>query len=204
MQPSPVEPPIKPLWPSWPEKPWPEANLLLEGPSILWMQERHLLFGPTVAVNHAISRRVPIDFWATSDHPDKLWEWSKPHRHEDLRYFTTGDKYLLKLLDLVGTERVYAREATVIGKDHDRNANILIPTIIPTLAWLLACGVKRVRLFGCDMQGTHSPLHMSLDFREGDSGGRWVVERVLLSHAIRQYRAAGARIERWNRRPRRR
>lgn len=179
-------------------------NLLLEGPSILWAQERDLLFGPVVAVNHAICLDVPIDFWATSDNPNKLWEWSEPYRTPDLRFFTAGDKNLLLMLDLVeDSQRVYGRGETVIGTDHEKRGNIILPTVIPVLAWLLACGAHRVRLFGCDMRGTHSPLHMSLEFTEDDPHSRWIVERSLLAHAYRQYRAQGARIERWNRKPKR-
>ncbi len=159
--------------------------------------EEELLFGPTVAVNHALSIRAPIDFWATSDNPNRLWPWSKPHRHRALRYFTTDQNIGVYSQLIRDVTKVYSVQFTEMWKDD--GMPIILPTIIPLLSWLLQLGVSEVRLFGCDMRGMNSPIHSSEPFGEEEPNhtSRWKVERVLLSHAMRRYRAEGATIQRF-------
>ena len=176
-------------------------NVLCEGPSILGFAPEDLLIGPTIAINRAIAlRTAPVDFWATTDNPHHLWEWSLPHRPERLRYFTTDQNLAVwhKLLGADGIRRVYTAEMTDMGLESDTGLPMTLPTLMPVCAWLLRLGCKRVRLFGCDMRGSGSP--MSGDWAASEDrnwGSRWRAERVLLSHVFHLYRAHGARIERW-------
>ena len=195
---TPVSDTLKGIWTDWPETRWDMANVLLEGPSIRGFNPTELLIGPVIAVNHALSLPAPVDFWATTDNPARLWAWSEPHRRENLRYFTTDQNVgvFSELLPEHYTD-VYSQPFTEMWKDDGKP--IILPTIIPVLSWLLLVGVKYVRLFGCDMWGSNSPLHSSEPWSEEDPNhsARWKVERTLLSHAMREYRLRGARIERW-------
>jgi hypothetical protein len=196
-----TSPTLKPLWRDWPEDPWPAANVLCEGPSILALEPTALLLGPVIAINHALATPTPVDFWATSDNPQNLWEWSRPHRRAALRYFTT-DQAVSVYSDLLGDEidRVYSTHMTVMHSGGEERGITILPTIIPVLGWLNGLGVMDVRLFGCDMKGKHSPLHSSEEWvPEADDAHawRWKIERALLAHAIRLFRERGARIERW-------
>lgn len=194
------------MWRDWPETPWDAANVLCEGPSILDLDPTELLLGPIIAVNHALAVEAPVDFWATSDSPRTLWAWSERHRRSGLRYFTT-DQNVGAWQELLGDEvtSVYSGDPTQMGLDEKTQAPVILPTLFPVLAWLLRLGVKDVRLFGVDMSGTASPIHSSEAWSPVSDEGhrwRWRVERVLLAHFTRLYRAKGARIERWNPRSR--
>jgi hypothetical protein len=73
-----------------------------------------------------------------------------------------------------------------------------MPTLFHALVWLIQVGVKHVRLIGCDMTGTDSPLMATWSTETNeDFRYRWALERIMLAHTIRQYRARGARLERW-------
>lgn len=196
--------PVDDLAGLWPEVSWPFANVLCEGPSILAFDPADLLKGPIIAVNRAIAlRTAQAHFWATTDDPRHLWAWSEPYRPRGLRYFTT-DQNLGVWQELLQEDitRVYSTEMTEMGLDDDIGRPMTLPTLMPLLAWLLRLGIKRVRLFGVDMLGVgasidgpgYEPWEEKPD-RKWDS--RWLVERVLLSHVIRAYRAKGARCERW-------
>lgn len=194
---------LKDICALWPEIRWPVANVLCEGPSFRTLDHQALLLGPTIAVNRAIATHVPVDFWATSDDPRNLWAWAEPYRHPALRYFSTDQNahIWVDLLPGLELQKLYSTHHTEMGRDEQGLA-VILPTVMPTLAWLLRLGVKRVRLFGADMVGMGSPI--SGDWkRDPDRSweSRWKIERVLLSHVARIYRGRGARIERWNHSP---
>lgn len=187
--------------------PWPVANVLCEGPSIEKIDPDALLLGPTVAVNHALSvPGVRVDFWATSDDPMNLWEWSEKHRTAGLRYFSTDQNAHIwygVLGDRI-SRLLYSVHMTTMGRDEN-GMLIILPTVIPLLAWLLRIGCKRIRVFGADMCGQGSPL-VSEWKQDPDRHwrSRWAVERVLFAHAVRTARGMGARIERWKPVPKKR
>lgn len=179
---------------------WPVANVLCEGPSIQEIDPEALLLGPTVAVNHALSvPGVKVDFWATSDDPRNLWSWSEKHRKPGLRYFSTDQNAGVWML-LLGKEieRLYSVVMTQIERDQN-GIMVILPTIVPVLAWLLRLGVKRIRVFGADMAGMGSPLVSEWKHDpDWKWRSRWDVERVLFAHIARTARERGARIERWH------
>lgn len=189
---------------AWPERRWPCVNVLCEGPSILEFDSRDLLLGPVVAINHALSVPAKAHVWATTDVPRNLWEWSTPYRRQGLRFLTvdTALAAVAGAWNVTASEeelsRVYAVEPTEMFTDA-QGIPVILPTLMPTLAWLLKLEVKRVRIFGCDMSGEFGPLSQNAYVSEEGMGWtwRWNVERVLLSHMMRLYRAHGARIERW-------
>lgn len=179
---------------------WPVANVLCEGPSISDIDPDALLLGPTVAVNRALAvPDIKKDFWATSDDPRALWSWSEEHRKPGLRFFSTDQNAGVWML-LLGEEirRLYSVHMTAMA--HDENgAMVILPTVVPVLAWLLRLGVKRIRVFGADMRGMGSPLLG--DWKHDPDWkwrSRWDVERVLFAHIARTARERGARIERWH------
>lgn len=197
--------PVDDLAALWPEVTWPYVNVLCEGPSIKQFSRSDLLKGPVVAVNRTIClQNAQAHLWATTDDPRHLWTWSEPHRREGLRYFTT-DTNLLMWQQILGEDikKVYSTPMTDMGQDDADGKIMTLPTLIPLLCWLLRVGSKRVRLFGCDMFGfggsVEGPGHeewSEKSDRHWDS--RWLIERVLLAHVSRLYRANGARVERWN------
>jgi hypothetical protein len=159
-----------------------------------------------VAVNRAIQFAdvIPFDCWATLDDPRHLWSWAQPHLHPRAKLFSSdGAPNILFWRDLLGDEqiqRLYTATPTYMDELKDSEGYPpMLPTLFHVLAWLLRLGVKRVRLVGCDMRGTGSPI--AAEWREAEVDGwdyRWEIERELLRLSERKYRAAGARIERWN------
>jgi len=193
------EDPIRHIAALWPEMPWPYANVLCEGPSIASLDPGHLLKGPVLAVNRAIklAETLRVDFWAISDRPTLLWEWAEPYRKEGLRYFST-DQNILPFVPLIGEkrlEKVYTTAPTAI--QATKKGYVILPTIVPLLGWLLRQGVRRVRVFGADMTGYGTPILNDYVKESEKARGRWIVERVLFSEAIRAYRERGATLERW-------
>lgn len=200
-------------YPSWPEIPALSVNVLCEGPSISEVSERDLLDGPVIAINHAIalSRALPIDFWAKVDRPDILWRWARQHLGRQVKIFTTENNILLweEIIGRQVNDRLYAHRSTfmVPTKDDpdgflsDDGKHALLPTLTHLLGWLYGIpGVQRVRLFGVDMRGSGSPLAEEAFSEDMDSGWkfRWIVERRLLALSARQFRRCGKRIERWD------
>lgn len=195
--------PLEDIKALWPELRWPVVNVLVEGPSIRNFSKDDLLYGPVIAVNHALAvPELEADFWATTDIPHNLWEWSKRYRTKKLRYFTT-DQNVGVFGELLGPRqirKVYTSHLTQMGIETDDGKPIILPTLITLLGWLWRLDVKRVRLFGCDMKGQGSPL--SGDWSEKTTqlwDYRWRVERVLLAYTMRAYHDSGARIDRWPR-----
>lgn len=203
-----TERPLAPLYPSFPEKGYTYANVLCEGPSILRVLEKDLLPGPTIAINHALalSWRLPVDFWATVDHPKILWDWSEPYRPEGLKVFSTENNVLfwIELLGEDGFDRsFYGCPPTYM--DHMETAEVkapVLPTVMPVVAWLFRQKtIRHVRLFGCDMVGQNSPLS-AVGFQDVEDEGweyRWTIERQLIYLATLQYRSRGKRLDRWDR-----
>ena len=193
-------PPIEDVVALWPEIPWPVVNVLVEGPSILELEQEDLLYGPTIAVNHALSiPGIRMDFWATTDNPANLWEWSQAYRTPRLRYFTT-DQNVGAWGGLLGEDirKVYSTHLTQMGLHTPEGMPIILPTVITLLGWICRMGVKRVRIFGCDMKGTGSPLSGRWSEKvDAAWDSRWMVERTLLAYTMRAYRLSNARIERW-------
>jgi len=203
---------LPPFFPSWPEEPQPLVNVLCEGPSIEDVRWTDLLPGPTVAVNHAValSQTLPVDLWATIDHPEILWSWAARHLHEKARLFTTTNN-LMFWQDILGdgiAERLYAWEPTfmvsVNGSPEVKGENgvpAVLPTLIHVLAWLSSlAGTKHVRVFGADMRGSWSNLS-AVPFSASEEGGwdiRWAVERKLFALSTQKYRSRGQRLERWD------
>lgn len=183
----------------WPEIPWGSVNVLCEGPSIERLEKHHLLKGPCIAVNRALklAETHRVDFWATSDAPALLWEWSTPYRQPGLRYFTTDHNIVLLegLLGRRGLGKVYTAPHVEMG-ENDKGL-VILPTIIPVLGWLRRQGVRKVRVFGADMTGHGTPLEGNYEVSSKRSHGRWKVERVLFSSAVRAFRSEGGRVERW-------
>ena len=186
-------------------------NVLCEGPSIEALRPEDLLPGPTVAVNHALSLsgKVPIDFWATVDDPDLLWAWSERHRHEQVKLWTTENNtpYYQDFLGEAWEGRLYVWVQTFMEhlKEGDKKPPV-IPTVVALLGWLSNMpGVEHVRMFGCDMVGTDSPLAAAGYSPDEDIGWeyRWIMERQLLALAFNKYRLQGKRIERWAKVPQR-
>lgn len=182
----------------WPEVRWPVANVICEGPSIEDFDPSALLLGPTVAVNRAIAiEAARPDFWATSDDPRALWGWSEPYRKPGLRYFSTDQNAHIWVEMLPDFNLFYSVHMTPMGRD-DNGMLVILPTILPVLAWLMRLGVKRVRVFGADMRGMGTPLIGDWKHDpDRDWKSRWAVERVLFAHMARTARERGARIERW-------
>lgn len=186
----------------WPEMPWRYANVVAEGPSIAKFDPERLLLGPVVAVNRALGiKAVRADMWATTDNPANLWDWSEPHRNERLRYFTT-DQNLGAWSSLLGESnlrKIYSTDMTHMGMDTPEGLPIILPTVITLLGWLVNMGVKRIRVFGCDMVGRGSPMGSDGwdDEQDPHWSSRWAVERILFAHTIREANEHGARIERW-------
>lgn len=194
----------------WPERPCSCANVLCEGPSIKDFLPKNLLMGPVAAINHAISvPGVQVNVWATTDRPTNLWGWSEPYRHPSLKFFTCDQNMgcWQELLGEEGVRRCYTAIPTqLFGLVNQEDEAVILPTLMPLLGWMDRLGVMRIRLFGVDMSGWGSPIGHEpyTDIEKPGETWRWTVERTLLSLAIRRYRARGARIERWNRQPRRR
>jgi hypothetical protein len=211
--------PRRPACPDFPERKYLEATVVCEGPSACRASPTRLrealLPGPVIAVNRALafSQALPIDVWATMDDPRFLWGWGQEHLHGETKLFSGNDVPNIwlwrELLGETGGDRLYARPPTYMGEDQDPGETPpeallwsdgkapMVPTIFHALAWLLQVGVKRVRLIGCDMQGSGSPI--GPDWNPEDDEGhalRWAVERYFMAHSFRHYRAKGARIER--------
>lgn len=156
-------------------------------------------------MNHALSiKAAEADFWATTDNPMNLWEWSEPYRTDGLRFFTTDQNLGVwsELLGKRGIRRVYSSHLTQMGLETPDGMPIILPTLITLLGWLCRQKVKHVRIFGCDMRGQGSPLTGPWR-RKADPNweSRWKVERILLAYTMRAYRLTGARIERWRTSP---
>jgi hypothetical protein len=201
---------LPPRFAQWPEVPSECVNVLCEGPSIRDLKPEHLLPGPVVAVNHALSLSglVPVNVWATIDDPKLLWAWAQPHLHGKAKIFSTENniKFWYDLLGEDGfNERLYCWVPTYM--EHLATPEIkapVIPTVTTTLAWIGNMpAVKRVRLFGCDMVGSNSPLSEEAFSEEEDIGWefRWDTERTLLALMTKKYRERGKRIERWVKAP---
>lgn len=195
----------------WPERPLERVTVVCEGPSACEASPDQLfsacLNGPIVAVNRAIafSDVLPVDAWATMDDPRFLWDWAQAYLHPTTKLFSGDDTpNILLWRDILtddGLGRLYTRPPTYMDElaeaSEDGKAPML-PTLFHTLAWLLQVGAKHVRLVGCDMQGSGSPLGPEWDpFPDEGHVLRWNVERELLAHSTKHYRARGARIERW-------
>jgi hypothetical protein len=200
-----------PRFPAWPETRHPRATVVCEGPSACLASSEALraspLDGPVVAVNRAIafSDRIPFDAWATLDDPRHLWGWAQPHLHQRTKLFSSdGAPNILFWRDILGDAnigRLYTRQPTYMDElaDYTEGGQApMVPTLFHVLAWLLQVGVRHVRLVGCDMDGSGSPLAPTWD-RKNDEGHvyRWQVEREFLRLSEKHYRARGARIERW-------
>lgn len=153
----------------------------------------------------AFSAIVPFDAWATLDDPNHLWEWAKPSLHPRTKLFSSdGAPNILFWRDILGDAglgRLYTRQPTYMDElaDYtDSGEPPMVPTLFHVLAWLLQVGVKRVRLVGCDMDGSGSPIGptWSSTTDEGHKY-RWQVEREFLKFSEKHYRSRQARIERW-------
>ena len=188
-------------------------NVLCEGPGVLEASQADLLPGPVVAVNRAIalSGVFPIDCWATVDDPRNLWEWSKPYRPRGLKLFTTENTLPIwhKLIGVRGVNRklyapspVFMEYVPETGEGYigEDGKPPMLPTVIHLLGWLKKVGARRVRLFGCDMEGDGSPLDGSTYTEQASEGSkfRWQVERALIALCMKMYRKDGSRLERWN------
>jgi len=184
--------------------------VVCEGPSACYASSEALLGallpGPCVAVNRAImfSDVIPFDAWATMDDPRNLWGMAKKHLHERTKLFS-GDEApnILIWRDILGDDvgKLYTRSPTYMDELTGSDGLApMMPTLFHTLAWLLQVGAKRVRLIGCDMEGSGSPIGPEWS-PENDRGFhlRWQVEREMLRLSQEHYRARGARIERWQR-----
>lgn len=203
--------PRPPRFPTWPEDRHPRATIVCEGPSACLATSEalraSLLDGPVVAVNRAIAfaDRLPFDAWATLDDPNHLWGWAQQYLHPKTKLFSSdGTPNILFWRDILGDVnlgRLYTRPPTYMDELADFTESgeaPMVPTLFHVLAWLLQVGVKHVRLVGCDMDGSGSPLAPTWD-RVADEGHvyRWQVEREFLRLSQEQYRARGARIEQW-------
>lgn len=196
--------PKNPRYPSWPEQREEVATVICEGPSAHWNQKklRAHAKGPIVAINRAIAYPIPVDFWATSDDPSRLWEWAQDYLNPKTKLFTTHVS-LMSWKGLVpDIRRVYHWHASEMREDFLKDENgqyPLIPTLFPVLAWLLHVGVKEVRLLGSDFMGSGTPfIEESWNpMADDDYQARWNVERLYLARSIDHYRAKGARIKRW-------
>lgn len=190
-------------FPDWPGQPENFANVLCEGPSILALRPADLLPGPVVAVNHTLAldglRGLQVDLWATSDHPEKLREWSLRFRRPGLRYWTTDPNvaFWSNQGEIVSQGLLYSVDETVMAEDGGHLT--VLPTIIPLLGWLARVGCRHIRILGSDMRGAGSPIGHEPWEEESTSAWkwRWGVERVLLAHAFRRLRSEGVRVERW-------
>lgn len=218
-----LQEPLQPHCADFPEQVYREATVVCEGPSACLAPTQALqaapLRGPIVAVNRGIafSDRLPIDVWATLDDPRLLWRWAQPLLPNRVKFFSSdGAPNILFWRDLLGEYglgRLYTRQPTYMDELAGYTASgqaPMVPTIFHVLAWLLQVGVKRVRLIGCDMEGTGSPLYLSAfgsDSEENRMGWdstadeghvyRWQVEREFMRLSENHYRKRGARIERW-------
>lgn len=196
---------------TWPEKPQETVTVICEGPSAYFEREAlrravRASAGPVVAVNRAIalSCDVPIDMWATTDDPEKgNWDTHSNYMPDGCKLFSV-ECNLLQWERVLGGEwgKLYLWHNSYMDElaDAEEPCPPLVPTLFPLLAWLLSQGVKDLRLIGCDMKGTHSPFIMEHYDHRADRGHelRWIIEREMLAHSIRHYRAKGARITRWN------
>jgi hypothetical protein len=202
---------IAPAYPDWPETAYPTATVVCEGPGACFASPRELnqalLPGPVIAVNRAIklSDRIPIDMWALMDDPKPLWEFAGDAIHPEVKFLSGNDMpNIWHWRELLGEDcagRLYAKEPTYMENLAAVTVDGMAPmlsTIFHVLAWLLKVRARHVRLIGCDMRGAGSPLagRWNADDDE-DFKFRWEIERVLLAHCVRQYRARGARLERW-------
>lgn len=191
---------------NWPETPSESCNVLCEGPSIQELDLDDLLDGPVVAVNHTLAlaaRGVPIDCWATVDNPTNLWGWAQEYLADDTKLFSTENNCLAwwEILGEDCFQRLYVYEPTYMeGFLDDEGKPPLLPTLMLVFPWLWKVGVKNVRLFGVDMQGSSSPLHSGEVYSTSEDDGwdlRWDVERRLLAITMKKFRDLGGRIERW-------
>jgi hypothetical protein len=202
--------PTRPLYAHWPERREVCANVVCEGPSACYASavdlNAALLNGPCVAVNRAIclSEVIPFDVWAMMDDPRPLFSQYGRHAPDGIRYFSGDDApNILFWRDLLGAGigRLYTRSPSYMDQlacVSPDGAAPMVPTVFHALAWLLQVGVKRVRLIGCDMEGSGSPIGPTWS-KHTDEGHelRWEVERKMLELSETHYRARGARIERW-------
>lgn len=201
---------LSPVYSSvWPERRLERVTVVCEGPSALRASPADLhaaaLDGPIVAVNRAIafSDVLPIDVWATTDDPRNLWEWAQPHLHDETKLLSVEDKVIVWQKLLPDFSRLYAWHPSSMdaeGLQDEHGLHPLVPSLFPVLAWLLHVGARDVRLLGVDMVGSGTPFldDYSDDADEGYQI-RWAVEREMLAHTARHYRARGARITRWDR-----
>lgn len=181
-------------------------SVLCDGPSIEHLRPEDVEGTAVVAVNCTIAlvqRGIPIDIWATTDCPARLWGWSAPHRAllPDLELFTT-DNYILTLHYQHGVpiEKIWAVPPPYMGEHRAKEGHrIVLPTLFTVLSWLYKLGQSPVRVFGADMRGTGSPLASWNPWRPEESEGvrwRWGNEREALAHAARLYRSRSLRLER--------
>lgn len=205
-----TEAPLAPAYPDWPERREANVNVLCEGPSILDFDPANLLPGPVVAINHTLSMsdRVAVDFWATVDEPKILWDWAQPHLHPACKLFTTENNlgFWGDILGMeVASERLYAKAPSYMEKTEWHPAFLgenghpaLLPTLTHVLGWCHALGAN-VRVFGCDMVGSDSPLSIAPFSEREDEGWkfRWAIERSLFALSTKKFRASGKRLERW-------
>lgn len=203
--------PLAPSCPDFPETPYRQATVVCEGPGACFASPLELalacLPGPIIAVNRAIrfADRLPIDVWASMDDPRHLWGWAEPYLDPTTKLFSGNDFPNIWLWrEILGEDaggRLYTRSPTYMEELAEvavDGAAPMMPTLFHVLAWLLQVGVREVRLVGCDMAGTGSPLMECWDPVENEEHqSRWGIERTLLALSIRQFRARGARLSRW-------
>ena len=203
---------LAPSCPGFPETKYRSATIVCEGPGACLAGALELnqacLPGPIIAVNRAIglSDRLPIDVWATMDDPLMLWEEWKGSLHEKAKLFSGNDFPNIwrwrMILGEDGSGRLYTRTPTYMEdfKDFtDTGEAPMMPTLFHVLAWCLQVGVKEVRLIGCDMRGTGSPLAGNWDAEEDTTYKiRWEIERRMLALSTKEFRKRGARLERWH------
>lgn len=202
---------LPPSCPDFPETKYRQATIVCEGPGACQVSALELaqacLPGPVIAVNRAIafSGRLPIDVWATLDDPHVLWrDWSG-HLHPGAKLFSGNDcPNIWMWREILGEDaggRLYVRSPTYmedLAEVAVDGAAPMMPTLFHALAWLLQVGCREVRLVGCDMIGTGSPLMESWSpTNDAEHQSRWDIERKLLALSIRQFRARGARLTRW-------
>jgi len=204
--------PLAPSCHDFPETKYREATIVCEGPGACFASPRELavacLTGPIIAVNRAIALgdRIPIDVWATLDDPTALWEEWHEHVHPDAKLFSGNDFPNIwrwrMILGEDGAGRLYTRTPTYmeeLKEFSEDGAAPMMPTLFHALAWCLQVGVRHVRLLGCDMRGSGSPLAESWAPEEDETFKvRWEIERKMLALSTKEFRKRGARLERWD------
>lgn len=125
---------------------------------------------------------------------------------ERLRELFGDDGSDTTLAEVMG-DRLYAMDPTYMDDWPDVNGRpALLPSVVFVLAWLASFPeIEEVRLIGCDMRGTNSPLSVEPYSEEEEDIGwvrRWQVERTFISLVTKEYRRRGKRIKRWDKTPR--